>query len=693
MLNLQKTLQHALTLCQTGQLLEAKKIYSKLIKAIPSNSEVLTNLGTIELQLGNFESGVKFLKKSISINPNQPHAISNLGNRLLELGCYIDAISYYDKAILINSGFVSAYYNKGKALTKLNDFEGAINCYNKAIEIAPDYLMAYINLGVILNELKRYEEAICQFNFAIKLEPYFSEAYYNLGVSLDIQKRYGDALANYDRAIQLKPDYAEAFKNRGATFHELKRYDDALANYDRAIQLKPEIDYLLGDLIHTKMLLCDWENYNQFLNKLIDKTENNEKVSSPFVVLTLTDNPKIQKHSAEIFVKEKHPVSAALPKIKKHLKHQKIRIGYFSADFCNHPVSYLTAELFELHNRDQFEIFAFSFGVNTQDPLRQRLEKSFDQFIDVREKSDEQIALLAREIGIDIAVDLGGFTQGYRVNIFAMRAAPIQVSYIGYLGTMGAEYFEYLVADQFLIPQDKQQCYSEKIVYLPSYQVNDSQREVSEKIFTREEVGLPENSFVFCCFNSIYKITPATFDSWMRILNEVDDSVLLLLDDNETATKNLKKEAVSRGIDANRIVFGKHMPLPEYLARYRIADLFLDTLPYNAGTTASDALRVGLPVLTQMGESLASRIAASLLKAVGLPELITTIPKAYESLAIELATNPGQLRKIKNKLVSNLPTSPLYNTNLFTQHIEFAYQEMYQHYQDELSPDHIYIKN
>lgn len=693
MLNIQKTLQHALILCQTGQFLEAKGIYSKLIKTIPNNFEVLTNLGTIELQLGNIEAGVELLKKSISINPNQPSAISNLGNSLLESGLYKDAISYYDKAILINSNFVSAYYNKGKALTKLNDFENAVTCYNKAIEIDPNYLMAHINLGFVLNELKRYDEAICHYNFAIELEPNFSEAHYSLGVSLDNQKYYDDALASYDRAIRLKPEYAEAYNNRAILLQELKRFDDALASFDRAIRLSPEIDYLLGNIIHTKMHLCDWGQFNALVSQLTEKIIKLEIVTSPFITLALIDNPELQQKSAGIYINDKHPVNNVLPRISKYPKHQKIRIGYFSADFCNHPVSYLTAELFESHNRDQFEIIAFSFGLNTQDHMRQRLEKGFNQFIDVREKSDAQIASLAREMQIDIAVDLGGFTKDCRVNIFAMRAAPIQVSYIGYLGTMGAEYIDYLVADLFLIPQDKQKYYSEKIAYLPSYQVNDSQREVSEKIFTREEVGLPENAFVFCCFNNTYKITPTTFDSWMRILNVVDDSVLLLLDANETATTNLKKEAASRGVDASRLVFGKHLPLPDYLARYRIADLFLDTLPYNAGTTASDALRVGLPVLTQMGESFASRMAASLLNAVGLPELITTTPLAYESLAIELATKPDQLEKIKDKLVRNIPTSLLYNPKLFTQHIELAYHEMYQRYQEELTPDHIYVEN
>ena len=715
MLNIQKNLQHALMLCQAGQFLDAKVIYSKLIKTIPNNFELLTNLGTIELQLGNVEAGVKLLKKSISINPNQPSATSNLGNSLLESGLYKDAISYYDKAILISSNFTSAYYNKGRALTKLNDFENAIACYKKAIEINPNYLIAHLNLGFVLNNLERYEEAIEQYNFTITLDPNLAEAYYSLGVTFNHLKRHGDALASYDRAIQLKPDYAEVYFNQGVTFGELKCNADALASFDRAIQLKPDyaeayynqgvtfrelkfyedalvsygraiqhktdyaeayynqglifgdlkryheaivnydhaikikadIDYLLGSVTHAKMQLCDWGNFHTLANQLTERITKQERVTSPFVTLAVIDNPELQKQSAEIYINDKHLINNALPKIIKYPKHKKIRIGYFSPDFRNHPVSYLTAELFELHNRNQFEIIAFSFGLNTKDSMRKRLEKAFDQFIDVREKSDLQITLLARQMEIDIAVDLGGFTQDCRVNIFAMRSAPIQISYIGYLGTMGAEYYDYLVADHFLIPQDKQKYYSEKIVYLPSYQVNDSQREVSEKIFTREEVGLPDNAFVFCCFNNIYKITPTTFDSWMRILNAVNDSVLFLLDANETAINNLKKEAAARGVNANRLFFGKYLPSPEYLARFCIVDLFLDTLPYNAGTIASDALRVGLPVLTQTGESFASRMAASVLHAVGLPELITTSPKEYESLAIELATNPERLKKIK----------------------------------------------
>ena len=507
-------------------------------------------------------------------------------------------------------------------------------------------------------------------------------------------KRYDHALVSYGHAIQLNPDYTEAYFNQGVTFGELKRYDDALVSFDRAIQLNPEMNYLLGDFISTKMHLCDWGNLDVLVNQLTGNIIKQKLATTPFITLALIDNPKLQKQSAEIYINDKHPISNTLPNINKYPKHQKIRIGYFSADFHNHATMHLMAELFEYHDKSKFELIAFSFGPDVQDEWRQKAISSFDQFIDVRNKSDIEVASLARELTIDIAVDLKGFTQNERANIFAHSAAPIQVNYLGYPGTMGAEYMDYIIADPILIPEDNREHYSEKIAYLPnSYQVNVKERLISDKVLSRKGVGLPDNAFVFCSFNNNYKITPETFDCWMRILQVVEGSVLWIFKSHETAVENIKKEAELRGIDSSRLVFASFLPVEEHLKRIQLADLFLDTLPYNAHTTASDALRVGLPLLTLIGESFASRVAASLLNAVGLPELITATKEAYESLAIELATNPEQLRMIKDKLVRNLPTSLLYNTKLFTQHIELAYQEMHQRYQDDLTPDHIYIKS
>jgi predicted O-linked N-acetylglucosamine transferase (SPINDLY family) len=381
-----------------------------------------------------------------------------------------------------------------------------------------------------------------------------------------------------------------------------------------------------------------------------------------------------------------------LDPILKSARQPKIRIAYYSADFLNHATAHLMAELFERHDKEKFELIAFSFGPDANDEMQVRVSQAFDQFIDVTALSDLEVAQLSRELGIDVAVDLKGLTQDSRLGIFSYKAAPIQVSYLGYPGTLGADYIDYLIADKTLIPVQSQQHYSEKIVYLPnSYQVNDRHRVIAPTQFTKQELGLPQDAFVFCCFNNNFKITPDVFDTWVRILKAVDKSVLWLFQDNPTAATNLQKEAALRGLDPTRLVFAKRMDLPEHLARHKSADLFLDTLPYNAHTTASDALWAGLPVLTCMGESFASRVAASLLNAIGLPELITQTPEDYEALAIELATNPGKLQSIKAKLAANRLTTPLFDTALFTKHIEAAYVQMYQRYQADLPPEHIFV--
>jgi protein O-GlcNAc transferase len=441
------------------------------------------------------------------------------------------------------------------------------------------------------------------------------------------------------------------------------------------------------------MTLCDWYKFEENVSELIKKIERNEKSSRSFNFASLVNSLPMQRKIAEMWIKDQYPPNYSLGDIAKRPKSEKIRIGYFSADFQCHPVSLLTAELFECHDKNQFEIIAFSFGYNTKDPVRQRLEKAFDKFVNVLGQSDQAVAHLAREMKIDIAIDLGGATKGGRPGVFSYRAAPIQVNYLGYPGTMGADYFDYLIADKTIIPEESQQYFVEKIVYLPnSYQPNDSKRVISERQFSKQQLGLPNEGFVFCCFNNNYKITPRVFDGWMRILKAVEGSVLFLYADNKTVEKNLRKEAEIRCVDPNRLIFGESLAYGDYLARYKIADLFLNTFPYNAGATASDALWMGLPLLTFSGETFSSRVAASLLMAIELPELITHTQEHYESLAIELATHPTKLNAIKAKLAANKLTTPLFDTPLFTKNIEKAYIKMVERYQSDLTPDHIYIE-
>ena len=440
------------------------------------------------------------------------------------------------------------------------------------------------------------------------------------------------------------------------------------------------------------MKICSWLGLADSLENISKKVIANEKVVTPFTLLALNDDALLHKKTSEIYVQSRYSLNLALGPIPKSLENEKIRLGYFSADFHNHATGYLMAELFELHDKTQFELIGFSFGPITNDEMRQRLEKSFDQFIEIGSKSDFEVAQLSRNLNIDIAVDLKGFTQDSRTGIFSYRAAPIQVNYLGYPGTMGTDYIDYIIADKTLIPVEAQSCYSEKVAYLPnSYQVNDRKRVVSDKQYTRQELGLPENGFVFCCFNNNFKILPATFEGWMRILKAVEGSILWLLQDNPWVVDNLKKEAEKQGIAAHRLVFAERMPLSVHLARHRQADLFLDTLPYNAHTTTSDALWTGLPVLTLMGRSFSSRVAASLLNAIGLPELITNTPEEYEALAIELAINPKKLAEIKLKLANNRLTTPLFDTPLFAKNLESAYTKMYKRYQADLEPEHISI--
>ena len=436
-----------------------------------------------------------------------------------------------------------------------------------------------------------------------------------------------------------------------------------------------------------------WDDFSSNLHKLIKKINNKNKVISPFALLSLIDEPSIHKKAAEIYSNNRFPKLDVLPKLSPYPNHKKIRIGYFSPDFKNHPVSFLTAELYEIHDRNQFEIHAFSFGIDTKDEINIRIKAGVDYFHDVQMMSDHDVVKLARALEIDIAIDLAGFTGLSRTNIFAMSAAPIQVNYLGYPGTMAVDYIDYLIADHTVIPNDKKIYYSEKIVFMPnSYQPNDSKTKVSKKSFTRKDFGLPETGFVFCCINTHYKINPNVFAGWMNILSKVERSVLWLSYGNNAAINHLKKEAKKFGINEDRLVFAPFLSLREdHLGRIKLADLFLDTLPFNAITTASDALRMGLPVLTYIGNSFTSRVSSSLLKAVNLPEMITSTQEEYETLAIRLATHPEKLKIIKDKLIDNLPTSPLYNTSLYIRNLEAAYQIMYKRYQDGLDPVDIEI--
>jgi predicted O-linked N-acetylglucosamine transferase (SPINDLY family) len=672
---------------------DALDSYSRALRIKPDFAEAHFNRGNALRELKRLEEALDSYAHALKIKPNDAEVYSNRGLILLDLKRSEEALDSFACALKIKPDFAEVYNNRGLALRELKRSEEALDSFACALKIKPDFAEVYNNRGNTLRELKRFEEALDSIASALKIRPDFAEAYNNRGLALLDLKRLEEALDCFASALKIRPDFAEVYNNRGLALQELKRFEEALDSYAHALMVGPDCDWSYGNWLHMKMLLCDWSNFDSQIADLAAKIQRAEKTTPPFPVLSLIDCLSLHRQAAEIWVSEKCPLSPLLPAIAKRARHEGIRVGYFSGDYRNHPVSFLTAQMFESHDRSRFEAIAFSFGPDTQDEMRRRMERAFDRFIDVRGKSDLDIVRLARSMELDIAVDLGGYTEGCRPNLFALRAAPLQVSYLGYPGTSGSHCIDYLVADLTLIPREEQRHYSEKIIYLPgSYQVNDSARAISDSTFTREEFGLPPTGFVFCCFNNCYKIVPACFDAWMRIVIHVPGSVLWLSDLNPLAKENLRREAERRGVSAERLVFAQRMPsLPDHLARQRLADLFLDTLPYNAHTTASDALWAGLPVLTRMGESFAARVAASLLNDIGLPELVTSTEEQYEATAIELASNPGQLAEIKDKLRRNRLEMPLFDTEGFTTHLENAYTQIYERYQADLSPEHIYV--
>jgi protein O-GlcNAc transferase len=669
---------------------DAELFLRKAAEIEKKNHYIFFNLAKSLSEQEKDKESLKWHRKALELDSRHDKAWLNYGKSLFNLGEIDAAISAFDRALAINQNLAEGYSNKANCLQERKDYEEALTLYDHAIKLNSNLAQAWSYRGVALKDLKRYEEALASYERSIELKPDYAEAWNNRGVALKDLKRYEEALASYERSIELKPDYAEAWCNRGVALNDLDRHEEALASYERAIELNPDIDFMLGDLMHSQMKVCAWDKLEQRRQTLEENLLTGGKASTPLPVLGLFDNPDFQKRCAEIYARDTFSLGGRLGVLAQRPKRNKIRIGYFSMDFREHPVSNLTIELFELHDRSKFEIYGFSFGANSHDSMRQRVEKAFDKFLDVKNLGVFDIAILSRQHEIDIAIDLGGHTQDSRPQIFSARVAPIQINYLGYPGTWGSDCMDYFIGDKITVPDENIAHFSEKIVFLPnSFQVNPSHRPIVSSKPSSQDHGLPKDSFVFCCFNNSWKITPELFGQWMQVLQEVQNSVLWLYAGNLSSETNLRSEAVKHGVLVDRIIFAKQVPRDAYLAQFQHADLFLDTLPYNAGTTASDAIWAGLPVLTQIGKSFASRMAASLLTTIGAPELITHSKEEYCSLAIELASNPKRLAAIKAKLTQNRRTTPLFDTKLFAKHIEAAYQAAYDRYHAGLPPDHI----
>lgn len=674
---------------QGNRLDEAAQLYRKILQTEAKHYDSLHMLGIIHLQRGEYVEALRLFAAVLKDNPKFSPAHNNRGNALKGLKRFGDALASYDQAIAADCNNADALNNRGAVLFELKRFPEALASMDRAIALKPDHAQAFNNRGNVLKALKRFDEALSSCDEAIRLHPDFVDAFNNRGVILFEMQRFEEALESYRRALALKPDDAEIIKNRGNALARLRRYRDAVMDYDRASALDPAIRFLEGMRLHAKLSGCDWRNFEADCQHLKSSIASGFPASQPFTLLTIDSGPQLQLNCARQYVAEIcAPVPPRLWRGERYA-HQRIRVGYVSADFHEHPVAVLTAGLFEHHDKSRFETIAISIGPDTQDSMSGRLRAAFDRFCDAQAMSDADVAGLMRDLEIDIAVDLNGFTEGSRQNIFSFRPSPVQVNYLGYAGTLGANFWDYIIADRFVIPEKQRDCYAEKVVYLPeTFMATDCRRRVSPIAPLRAEAGLPEKAVVFCNFGNSFKITPDLFDVWMRLLKQVEGSVLWLSASNPWSMQNLRAEAVNRGVAAERLVFAARVDRNEdHLARHRLADLFLDTLPYNAHASTSDALWADLPVLTCAGGNFASRVAGSLLKAVGLEELITDSLNDYEALALTLARDPTRLAAIKQTLIRNRETRPLFNTERFARHIGAAYTAMWERHRRGEAPE------
>lgn len=620
---------------------------------------------------------------------------------------------------------LQAKFREGLALHRQGDLEGAERIYRDVLESQPAHFdslhmlglvalqrgqteigialiqraigindrvpAAHNNLGKGLLDLQRPEAALPCFDRALALDAGHREIHLNRAKAQLALGRSDEALLSYQHALALQPD-AEIHRNCGNILYRQKRYREGLAAYDSAWRLKPDLLGIEGHRLDTRLHLADWNDLDREAASLVASVRAGKASTQPFIFLAAPGHAADQQHCARLWAQRLHPAAATPLWRGERYAHERIRIAYLSADFRVHPMAFLLAGLIEHHDRSRFDIIGVSFGTDDSSEIRGRIEAAFETFIDARAMSEREIAALIRAREVDIAVDLMGYTTNSRTGIFAQRPAPVQAQYLGFPGTMGVPYIDYAIADGVVVPAGERGFYSEKVAMLPDcYFVNDDKRAIAPRIFSRAELGLPPDGFVFCCFNSTHKITPALFDRWMRMLAMVDGSVLWLLRDNADAVDNLRREASHRGIDPARLVFAERLPVPEHLARHRAADLFLDTLPYNAHTTAADALWAGLPVLTCPGATFAGRVAASMLRAVGLSELIAPSLDDYERLAIALAADRERLAEIRTRLAGNRLTKPLFDTALFTRRMEAAFTAMHARHQAGLPPDHIEV--
>jgi protein O-GlcNAc transferase len=711
---------------QAGRLQAAEQIYRQILAVDPNHADAWNLLGVVTSLRGNHQAAADYIGRAIGLAPKTAAFHCSLGDAYRRVMRRDEAVVSYRRAVELNPDYVDAHFSLCTILREQGRRDEAVACYRRALQLKPDIAAAHNNLGNILQEQgKRDEAAACyrralQLNpniaeihsnlgnilqeqgmlheavaccrRALELNPDYFEAHNHLGNALRSQGKLDEAVVSYRRALELKPDFAGAHFNLGNILREQGKRDEAVTCYRRALELQPDDAVAMSALVNEFQNLCQWEGLQRLSERVIEFVADDAKNAnaapvSPFGFLALPTitTAEQQLRCARQWVERRLKSPVEIPRgpawIRPRDAKSKMIVGYLSADFHSHATAQLTAELFEKHDRDQFLVIGYSFGRDDGSPMRRRLVNAFDRFVDLKDTSFKEAAEHIAADKVQIAVDLKGYTTDSREQILSLRPAPVQVSYLGYPGTMGAPFIDYILVDDFVVPSEQQPFYTEKLVHLPDcYQVNDSQREISPHTPSRAECGLPPEGFVFCCFNNNYKITPEVFGVWMKLLQAVPGSVLWLLEGNRFAPSNLRREAEARGVAAERLVFAPRLGLGEHLARHCLADLFLDTFPVNAHTTAGEALWAGCPVLTIAGATFASRVAGSLLRTLGLPELITTRLDEYEQLALRLARDEKQLALLRARLRTNKSTSALFHGGQFAATLEKAYVSMWEIY-------------
>ncbi len=672
---------------------QAEACYRRALSVKPNFVPALNNLGVMLFEVDRLQEAAACYRQAIRLQPDYFEAHNNLGNTYKKQGLFHKAIDCYLKAIKIDGTCCETHASMGYAFKCLGQLDDAVACFRKAIQIKADYVEVYNDLGTAYRELGQPQQAMACYQTCMHLKPKDPKAYNNAGIVCRILGQLDEAAAYYQKALQLQPDFTEAHYNLGIVCSQCGYYEQAVACFRRTIQLQPEHAYALNLLVRQLQQQCAWQELQEPCARLQDLTRKslagNEKAAeTPFLTFSLSDDPGYNFRVAKSWADDiAARMTARLESGKQRVSfsfgdrrktRSKLTIGYLSADFRNHATAHLIRSLFACHDRRKFKIVAYSYGRNDHSDYRRRIEQDCDEFVDLEMTDDLSAACRIYQDEVDILVEMKGYTEGGRLEICALRPAPIQVSWLGFPGTTGADFLDYIITDRIVTPPDQAAYFSEKLVYMPhTYQINDGQQSISDANFQRSDFGLSEEGMVYCCFNEPYKIEPIMFDTWMRVLQQVPGSVLWLLRRCDVSQANLKCAAQRRGVAPDRLVFAEKMPKPEHLARLKIADLALDTRIVNGHTTASDALWAEVPVVTLQGKHFASRVAASVLAAAGLPELIARQLSEYESLAIQLGKDQKALSAVKAKLATNRKCQPLFDTALFTRNLEKGYRMMW----------------